>query len=88
MQSSLIQYFTNNPLHLFLTDAVGAFVTSISWLVWKLHFAEQFKFQNYVLSGLIFMPLHCLAHRCSSFCLPKKISPNASILSFPGMPYL
>lgn len=63
MQARFIQYFTHNPKHLFLTDATGALVTALSWLVWKLFFIEQFNIYNDVLSGLIF---YAVAMFCAS----------------------
>ena len=63
MLARIIQYFTRNPKKLFLTDAIGAIVTALSWLIWKLLFAEQFKFHSDVLSGLIF---YAIALFCAS----------------------
>jgi len=63
MQFRSIQYFTKNPKQLFLTDAIGALVTALSWLVWKLFFGEQFLFHSDVLSGLIF---YAVAMFCAS----------------------
>ena len=63
MQSRFILYFTKNPKHLFLTDAIGALITALSWLVWKLLFAEQFMVHNDILSGLIF---YAIAMFCAS----------------------
>ena len=63
MLARIIQYFTRNPKKLFLTDAIGAIVTALSWLIWKLLFAEQFKFHSDVLSGLIF---YAIALFCTS----------------------
>lgn len=72
MQSRFIQYFTRKPKHLFLTDAVGALVTSISWLVWKLLFAEQFKFHNDVLSGLFFYAIALFCASMQFYLFAKK----------------
>ncbi len=72
MQSRFIQYFTKKPKHLFLTDAVGALVTSISWLVWKLLFAEQFKFHNDVLSGLFFYAIALFCASMQFYLFAKK----------------
>lgn len=63
MLARIIQYFTRNPKKLFLTDAIGAIVTALSWLIWKLLFAEQFKFHSDMLSGLIF---YAIALFCAS----------------------
>jgi FtsH-binding integral membrane protein len=63
MLARIIQYFVRNPKKLFLADAIGAIVTALSWLIWKLLFAEQFKFHSDVLSGLIF---YAIALFCAS----------------------
>ena len=72
MLSRYIQYFTKKPKHLFLTDAVGALVTSISWLVWKLLFVEQFKFHNEVLSGLFFYAIALFCASMQFYLFAKK----------------
>lgn len=72
MQSHIIQYFTKKPKHLFLTDAVGALVTALTWLVWKLLFAEQFKFHSDVLSGLIFYAIALFCASMQFYLFAKK----------------
>lgn len=69
MQSRFIQYFTRNPKYLFLTDAIGALVTAISWLAWMLFFEDQFKFHSDVLWGLVYYAsaLFCLSLQCYLF---------------------
>lgn len=63
MLSRFIQYFSKNPKHLFLTDALGALVTALSWIAWKFLFPDQFLFHSDVLSGLIF---YAIALFCAS----------------------
>lgn len=72
MLSRYIQYFTKKPKHLFLTDAVGALITAFSWLVWILLFAEQFKFHNDVLSGLIFYAIALFCASMQFYLFAKK----------------
>ena len=72
MLSRYIQYFTKKPKHLFLTDAVGAILTAISWLVWKLLFAEQFKFHSDVLNGLIFYAIAMFSASLQFYLFAKK----------------
>jgi len=69
MHSRFIQYFTRNPKYLFLTDAIGALVTAISWFAWKIFFADQFQFNSDVLWGLVYYAsaLFCLSLQCYLF---------------------
>ncbi len=72
MLARIIQYFTRNPKKLFLTDAIGAIVTALSWLIWKMLFAEQFKFHNDELSGLIFYAFALFCASMQFYLFAKK----------------
>jgi hypothetical protein len=72
MLARIIQYFTRNPKKLFFTDAIGAIVTAISWLIWKMLFAEQFKFHSDILSGLIFYAIALFCASMQFYLFAKK----------------
>jgi len=72
MLSKIIQFSSRNPKFLFLSDATGALVTALSWLVWKLFFAEQFNFHNDVLSGLIFYAVAMFCASMQFYLFAKK----------------
>jgi F0F1-type ATP synthase assembly protein I len=72
MLARIIQYFTRNPKKLFLTDAIGAIVTALSWLIWKLLFEGQFQFHVDVLNGLIFYAIAMFSASMQFYLFAKK----------------
>ncbi len=72
MLARILQYFTRNPKKLFLTDAVGAIVTALSWLIWKLLFEGQFQFHIDVLNGLIFYAIAMFSASMQFYLFAKK----------------
>lgn len=63
MITRLISYFSVKPHNLLLTDALGALVTALSWLIWMWFFKEFFQFNQLYLLGLFGLAtgLFCLS---------------------------
>ena len=72
MLARFVQYFIRNPKKLFLADAIGAIITALSWLTWKLLLADQFEFHIDVLNGLIFYAIAMVSASLQFYFFAKK----------------
>jgi hypothetical protein len=72
MLARFVQYFIRNPKKLFLADAIGAIITALSWLTWKLLLADQFKFHIDVLHGLIFYAIAMVSASLQFYFFAQK----------------